>query len=466
MVSRRVAVTTAAFLLLVGFVAALLWDPGASKPYSSPTAIRTNLAYFQSRALDTNFPAFDTSLFKSNSIKETGTGYTVVFEAGEEPSWYSIPGAFSHQKADSSGTIKLGNGSVQLAFIGVASDPGRERSQPEYFGPDLKPADRNHPILKLEPYRQDLMAPRFIFTCVDLPEFVTRRFEAFDARTHFPLDNRNYPRGPFQGALSFDSPLEIWHQTPIELLITLSMGPAKTYSAPAQEGTELKFPGGALKLLAIAEGGLEVVHMGPAAPTNTVELSRSPARDRSHSTLVFYQWPRGGLLPWDLEFIDDSGRVMSAGYNAGSGPIVVKTVDCPRERLKELRVKQYPNIHTLSFTIPELPGLPEQNRNLQNLFDLHLPHLESQSLSSLKFQLGHLVQMDVGIVPLDGRALMNRSFKRVRTNTTPHALYEELSESLLDGYSLVSDPERNEIRSRRNPLAGPAAFLKALLRIR
>jgi hypothetical protein len=478
MLSRRMAIISATVLLSL-LAAAVFWNSRATPPYSSPTALRTNEAYLRAHAPGTNFPSFDTNLFKSVSIEKTETGLTIKYQTGEEPPWRAFEGSLASHMADSTGTIRIGDGSIQLAFIGAATERPAEvpnpvfvRIPPKYFTPDLKPADQNDPILKLEWYRQDLSvhkfpATRFIFTCSNLAEVVTLRFDAFDARTHYPLGNRNYRQGPFRDTLTFDSELKVWHQTPIELLITLAMGPTRIYSTPLAEGTELKFPGGALKLLAIAEGGLEVVHMGPGAPTNTVTLTQSAdtPRDRPLTSLVFYSWPREGLLSWDLEFTDDVGNAMSAGFNASSGPIIVRTVDCSRERLKEIRVKQYPNVHTLSFTIPELPGLPEQNRNLQNLFELHVPYLEIQHRAFLNIHLGDLVQMQAKNVPLSPRAFRSSSFQ-VLTNTTPRALFDEVASSMPEHHTLVVDPKKNEIRARRHPLAGPMNFIKGILRIK
>lgn len=483
MLSRRTATIAATAILLLLAIAALSWNARSTPPYSSPTALRTNEAYLRTHAPDTNFPSFNTNLFKSTSVEKTETGLTIKYQAGEEPPWHAFNGSLVSHKADSNGTIRIGDGSIRFSYLAAATERSQEAHKPssvsippKYLTPDLKPADPNDPILKLEPHRQALRAQRlptarFIFTCTNLAEFVTRRFDTFDARTHYPLYNwDHYGQRPFRDTLRFETPLKVWHQTPIELLITLAMGPVKTYPMAVANGTELTFPGGALKLLAIVEGRLEVNHaMGPTAPTNTVTLTKAEPEPGipPYISLIFYGWPRSGLLPWDLEFVDDTGNVQSAGYNDGSGPISVRAIHCSSpENLKEIRVKHYPNLHTLSFTIPELPGLPEQNRNLQNLFEVHVPYFEMQHPVLLKQQLGDLVQMQVKNIPLSPKPAGISPFLEVRTNTTPRALFDELAASLPDHHNLVVDPEKNEIRARRHTLAGPINFVKSLFRIK
>ncbi len=434
------------------------------------------------------FPPFNTNLFKSTSVEKTKTNLTVKYQAGAEPPWHTFHGSLSSHKADNTGTIHIGDGSIRLEYIGVATERTPEVQprvpsigigiHPKYFTPDLKSVDPNESILRFEPYRRELYpqrwpAARFVFSCTSLTNFVTRRFDAFDARTHYPFSTRNYKQGPFRNTIRFDTPLRLWHQTPIELLVTLAMGPAQIYPMPVAEGAELIFPGGALKLLAIAEGRLEIQHqfdpLAPTTPPNKVTLAKaeSSVGEPAYLSLIFYAWPNEGLLPWEIEFIDDTGNVQSAGYNAGSGPILVKAIHCSSlDNLKRIQVRRYPALHTLSFTIPELPGLPEQNRNLQNLFDVHVPYLEMQSPLFLKLHLADLVQMQVRNTSLNPKVYRDPSFQKTRTNTTARALFDELAASLPEHHTLIADPDRNEIHARRSVLAGPVAFLKSLFRIK
>ena len=126
MLSRRVAIIAVTVLLLLLLAAALFWNSTATPPYSSPTALRTNEAYLRTHAPDTNFPAFNTNLFKSPSVEKTETGLTIKYQAGEEPPWHAFNGSLVSHKADSTGTIRIGDGSIRLEYIGVATERARE----------------------------------------------------------------------------------------------------------------------------------------------------------------------------------------------------------------------------------------------------------------------------------------------------------------------------------------------------
>jgi hypothetical protein len=84
---------------------------------------------------------------------------------------------------------------------------------------------------------------------------------------------------------------------------------------------------------------------------------------------------------------------------------------------------------------------------------------------ALKWKVGNLVQMQVKPVRL---ALPTKDyFPMVRTNTTGHALFEELRACVLSkDEHLVVDAENNEIRVRRRFLAGPLNFVKGMFGIR
>lgn len=155
-------------------------------------------------------------------------------------------------------------------------------------------------------------------------------------------------------------------------------------------------------------------------------------------------------MPIDFEFIDANGKTI-AGLGAGSlGNFMMARAEADSEQIKEVRVKYYPNKHRLIYTIPELPGLPDQNRNIQNLFDVHIPYTYFRYEWDLQQALGKLLQMEQQHFSL---TFPNGYFPTFRTNTTPRELFLEM-ESLLSkqDQQLVADPVKNEIRIRKHPL--------------
>ena len=121
------------------------------------------------------------------------------------------------------------------------------------------------------------------------------------------------------------------------------------------------------------------------------------------------------------------------------------------EDIKEIRLLHYPNLHRLTFTIPELPGLPEQNRHVANLFDVHIPYMRFRYEYSFQSGVAQLLQMQNHSIPL---TFTNNYFPTFRTNTTTRALFREMASMLSDPEKrIVVNPESNTIEAKRHPLA-------------
>jgi hypothetical protein len=437
-------------------------------PFSSPTAIRENSIYLRTHDDGTNLPPFDGAVFKSVAIERVADELTVKYGTSQELG-RTLYGAITHHKAKGVEPIQIAAGSMRLAYVGVVPKlpPGVEMARdlvlpPQYFTPDLNPAHTNDPILQLQPHRQPLSATRlpsarFIFVCSNLTDFVTWQFHAFDARTHYPLCNWDYQATPFRETIQFNTPLKLWHQTPIELVVTLAMGPTQIYSMAAVEGSELKLPIGGIKLLAISDGRFGDIKPGPPEPgTVTFTKNAHDPNDPRDFSLVFYCSPPVGSAAWEFEFYDNEGKQMDGWFKSGYGAVSIRAVNGLKENLKEIRVKYFPNLHRLSFTIPELPGLPEENRNITNLFDVHVPHIRTGSHLAMHQALRDLVQMEVKNVPFDPR---KKPLQSERTNTTSRAIFEEIDQGMPEHHHLHVDPERHVIQGvSRKPPGPPEQF--------
>jgi len=462
-------------LLVLPLLITVISRESIGAPFSSPVSIRENPLYSQTHSDGTNLPPFDRTVFDLVKVEQAPEELTIQYGTVEEPE-RMLYGAVTRHTADGIQPIKIGEGSMRLAYIGVVTKlpPGVEMArdlvlQPEYFTADLKQANTNDQILRLEPFRQglnatSLPAARFIFACSNLTELVTWQFHAFDARTHYPLCHWGYQQTLFQNTFWMNTPIKVWHQTPIEPVVTLAMGPTKSYSMPADEGAELELPVGGIKLLAIADGRFGDMKPGPTEPgQDTFLRDASEPNEPREFSLVFYCSPQVGSAAWEFEFYDDEGKPMDGWFRSGYRGVAIRTVTGLKEKLKEIRVKYYPNLHRLSFTIPELPQLPEENRNVTNLFDVRVPYIRTGSHFAIQRALGDLVQMEVKHVPFDAR---KKPLESERTNITPRALFDEIDRGMPEHHHLHVDETKNVIEGvSRKPPGLPEQFNRPLLEL-
>lgn len=473
---------SALFSLLLAFGLALwFWRP-EPKLFSSPTAIRTNDAYLHAHAPGSDQPPFSDDIFKSIQVRKGDSNLSISLLSGSPLSYNLDYAPVAVHRASALETIEIEGGSIRLTYLAVATKPppppygssGSSMVSARYYTPDLKWVSLSELPVRIPREQQPLLAhslpsARFAFACSNLADFKVLRFRAFDARTHYPLSTfHNLPYT--SNSITFNCDLNLWHQTPIELVGTLALGPVQSYTLAPEEGAELKISNEAVKLLAICEGSYDHSNTMDDGKTNVTSFSRQeppPIYPKNPFTLIFYHWPRAAPLPLEFECADESGRAVYGFARSVSEHLSTFLLDGDPKKLKTIRVLHYPNLHRLVVTLPELPGLPDQNRNLQNLFDLHIPSVRLAGPWNIKENLGHFVQMQVPYMPLSLMAYTNKFVPSYRSNTTARALFAELDSFLPSKYDqLIADPEKNEIRYEENAFARAFRILKDKLGIR
>jgi hypothetical protein len=152
----------------------------------------------------------------------------------------------------------------------------------------------------------------------------------------------------------------------------------------------------------------------------------------------------------DLEFYGVNGKKLP-GYGGGSSEnIIQSTIEAEPGELKEVRFRYFPATHRVLVTIPELPGLPEENRNIENLFDVHIPYFRNQYEYAFQGGVAQLLQIQNTYIPL---TFPQGYFPLIHTNTTPRALFNEIRSLRSNpAQQLVADPRKNIIELRSSPI--------------
>ena len=166
--------------------------------------------------------------------------------------------------------------------------------------------------------------------------------------------------------------------------------------------------------------------------------------------MLLHVWPSAFGAPVEVEVWGKNGKKLQGGNAGTSGNLMKVTVDGFADDIEEVRLKYYTKKYRVIFTIPELPGLPEQNRGVKNLFEVHVPYMNLQYEYDFQHGISKLLQMEQSHFALN---FPNAYFPSVRSNTTPRELFLEMEGLLANKDSqLVADPVKNEIRERKNPL--------------
>jgi hypothetical protein len=462
-------------------LAAWFWNT-QNRLYSSPTAVRKSANYDLAFSAPTNAPPVPTNLYSSFQIdRQTNriviSSPAVLHEISEKD---YAPLSIVH--ADSSHTSILSNSSIRLAYIGIGSAQPRTNFEwglevpATHYTPDAKPltpAASNELTRIVSKYQRALSfngsypESQFIFISSNVPSLKTISFTAFDARTHYPLTS-GYSSSSFSSGFYFANDLRIWHQTPIQLVTTIATGPTNHYPIAFSEGAELSYPGGHIRLMLMQNeedfGSTSSSHDGRSnVVTFTLRPSQLTDPNRKTCSFIFHSWPRANNAPIDFQFLDASGKVLKSYRTGSTGHLLRTAIKCALADVKQIRLVHYPNVYRLVFTIPELPGLPEQNRNIENLFDVHIPYMYFRYEHDFQYQIGHLLQMEQHHFAL---TFTNRHFPTFRTNTTPRELFTEMEKLLANpNLHLVADPEKNQVAAKPHPIAAAIEAIKTKLRL-
>jgi hypothetical protein len=465
MLFRKAALILTIIFVLATIGLALWFWKSHNALYSSPTTIRTNDSYLRAHAPSTNVPPLPTNLFSSITIKQSTNQIDIWAPESFTPRFDQDYGPLEIHHADSSQSVALGTGSVRLAYISSAYATFKTNLEwgmeipANFYTADLRPITGGAlPGIIPKHERKvhfygDFPAARFFFVSSNLPHFKLLKFGAYDARTHQLLTQGH--SSSVQGNLFwYGTSVALWHQTPIEIIVTIAAGPPQTYTMPATVGSELEYPGGVIRFLAsspVEFGGTSTRSDGR---TNHITLTASasnytPSDQRPRSSLLFYLWP-DSTLHGNLEYFGHNGqKIETYGGGTSSGINHVRIFARP-EDLEEIRFTYYPQAYRLNFTIPELPGLPEQNRNLENLFDVHIPYMQFRYEYAFQENVTKIVQMRHSYLPL---TFPNSYFPTFRTNTTARELFLELGSLLSDPTKqLIADPRENVIEARPHPV--------------
>ncbi|HEV8541705.1 MAG TPA: hypothetical protein VGR78_04885 [Verrucomicrobiae bacterium] len=470
---RRAAAITTIILLIMAAVLAIYMLRRGAFLYSDPGLARDNATYSVLTRQSPTLPPFPTNLLSSISTEETPSQITFRF-----PQTYNVPyedGPVTIVRSPATIPATVGAGSVSLRAVASAYSASLTnfRAAADIFETvQLTPRIYNPALQEmseagLEAFRKtsssweatlqfygDFPSARFYFSFTNLPEIRLMGFQPFDARTKQSLTTSYGSSGPDQrNAFYYESPLALWHQTPLELCLSVATGPIETRTLdPAGKG-ELHFPRGVIKLMGIRDGHLSSSSTSDGRSNVVVFRARGPnfsVPPGPRTTFIFFGWPAGSSVPVDFDFFGENGKVLTQDGGGISGNFILKTVAAQAGQVKEIRVKYYPNLYRIIFTLSELPGLPEENRNIRNLFDARIPYTRIRSEWDFQRTIECLTAMEVPPLNLQ---FTNTVFPINRTNLTTRDLFLEFGAHLANpGESLGVDPAQNRIIVRKHPL--------------
>src|SRR5688500_5469591 len=120
MLFRKAAIVFTVILVLATIGLAVWFWKAQNRLYSSPTAPRTNQTYVRAHAPATGLPPTPTNLYASLTIDRTTNQILLSVSEAWESRTEADYAPLTFHTADAMQKIRIGDGSVKLAYIGVA----------------------------------------------------------------------------------------------------------------------------------------------------------------------------------------------------------------------------------------------------------------------------------------------------------------------------------------------------------
>lgn len=202
-------------------------------------------------------------------------------------------------------------------------------------------------------------------------------------------------------AIKIDARTYHWHDGPVEFVFDVASGEPVVHEIDPNgpNARQLLDLGGGrqFRFLALAPG---MINRSQAAYDHakgeaTRTLLADPDSLETHTHAIIALSHARSEFAFRIEALDEYGEVLRPAAVSQPHTITYARFKTPAESIKRLRFVFYPNFDRVLFTLPSVPGLPESNRGLTNLFDARIPFLVVKADYQLRSQITSTAQIEM-----------------------------------------------------------------------
>lgn len=451
---RTYFIITLVALLLIIPVVMLIMSFRKSGWYCSSTKPRGNdLQKWEQTLISPKSPEpFDVNFFDKFTVRSDSNSYFVEYKA-ENPAGDLF--AFELDEMSPGEPLEISAGTLELIAVGTAYHTEKQkledRAEYHYYDTELQlmsdeqagqlwNAQRTETgsNFRYSPYP----AVKLGFQYSNVEDIMLHSIQIFDSRTRKSLTS-GYSSSGHQGHHWFKTHLPVWHRAPVDVVLDVSYGPSKTFEFDPRTGEGFDAGNFACRLLGIFEGVDESRHSSTYNNIQTHEFPKSQ-QDQENICLFFACWPTASCLPVTFEFLDADGNKLSTRGSSTSGFAHSINMREPLEKIALIRARCRTRRHYIVIHLPYVPGLPEQNNAIDNLFDVHIPYVRLHD----DRQLGRFLQQTLQL----GTYRNTGSVPQTGTNPNPFPIdfrnvtIRDIAEIYAQDAALRADIQNDQLR--------------------
>jgi len=303
------------------------------------------------------------------------------------PSWESSFNPFPVEVIEvTPGTsIELENSTLKFAGIGVAyykADQSIDTNAAYQFYDEKFQAMNDEQLNNFSIFNtfesKDLFsmylcpAVKFIFEQENVKDLMFQNIQIYDSRTHTPIGwdtgidkEVNY--------LKFNSHIPLWHKTPVDVVFDVLYDNVTHEFAP-KAGEGFHIDNIECRLLQIFEG----VGFRSNYETNDSNIVNKIYKDTEGNPLTcffFVCQPEAHNMPVTFEFLDKDGNKLALRSFFSTLFTTSVSIKEPIEKVALIKAHYKTKRKRIILHLPYIPGLPEQNNNISDLYDVYIPYI-------------------------------------------------------------------------------------------
>jgi hypothetical protein len=292
----------------------------------------------------------------------------------------------------------------------------------------------------------------FLFGSKSCPPGYYSMAGLFDARTRHSLTSgSSYSQVGSNYLGRLEVSCHAWHATPMDLVLDVQLDGKVVLETNWVENRIVSVPGGRVKMVGVWDGketSCSTYSQGEGSSgAETIEIGLSqPSQEQRSIMVVACDPPDLAVL---FECRDAGGKTIAPHGSYGRSGMRILNLSARKTDVSSLRLTTFTNHHQVVIPLPAIQGLPPENQQVTDLFDVRIPRVQFNSEYQLHDFIRKSVQMEFHTL---GDIFPKSYFPRVFTNTTPAQLLDTYQRHLTNSFTVVVDPEKHEIRTEKGRL--------------
>ena len=285
-------------------------------------------------------------------------------------------------------------------------------------------------------------AVQLVFQHQGIENLMFHGIKIFDSLTRKSLTS-GYSSSASNGSHRFNTHIPIWHRTPIDIVLDVSYGPIKTFEFTPRAGQGFDEGSFNCRLISVFEG-VEPGRHSSSSRVNimTHKFPKAPP-DKAGMTFFFVCRPTASQMSVTFEFLDKDGNKISTRGSSTSGYAHSIALKQPLETIHLVRAHYHTRRYRIVVHLPYIPGLPEENDTIDNLFDVHIPYVRLYDSDRVGRFLRQTLQLGQSrsIGPSPGASINSLSFPLDFNDVT----IRDIARSYARGGNLFVDIENDRL---------------------